>query len=61
MEQYMDTMLQIQEKQMVFTWNVGFAVAMGSELSFKHHRRHYSEIQELTTKAKDLKAAYARR
>ena len=61
MEQYMDTMVQIQEKQMDFTWNIGFAMAMGSELSFKHHRRQYSEIAELTTKAKDLKAAYARR
>jgi hypothetical protein len=61
MEQFMDTMLQIQEKQQVFTWDVGFAVANGSELSFKNQRKRYSELQELTKKAKDLKAAYARR
>ena len=61
MEQFMDTMLQIQEKQANYTWNVGFAVANGTQLPFKHVRRHYSELQELMTKAKDLKAAYARR
>jgi len=36
-------------------------VAIGSELSFKNQRKRYSELQELTKKAKDLKAAYARR
>ena len=61
MEQFMDTMLQIQAKQAAFTWNVGFAVANGSELSFKHHREHYGEIKALMKKAEDLKALYAQR
>ena len=61
MEQYMDTVLQIQSLQANMTWNVGFAVANGTEPSFKQLRNTYGEIQKLTAKAKDLKAAYAQR
>ena len=61
MEQYMETVVHLQSLQANLTWNVGFAVANGTEPSFKHLRNTYGEIQALIAKAKDLKAAYARR
>ena len=61
MEQFMDTMLEMQRKQADFTFSVAFGQSNDSPVSMKTSLKHHDALHKLAEKAEALRGAYAKR